>query len=458
VKVLFVMRTPVYVRNYEPALSALAGAGHEVHVAFEDPRPELPRAYDQIEDLAARHPEISFGSALDLALEPGTVVRRRALLGLDYLRYLEPRYDDAPLLRARAERRAPRWVQALARRGPGRSPEGRERLRRVLRRMDVAIPTRPEALEWLRERGPDVLVVSPLVMFGSTQVEFVRAAKLLGIPTALPVYSWDNLTNKGLMPEVPDLVTVWNEVQRREAEELHGVPPERIRVTGAVHYDEWFGRAAATDREEFCARVGLRPDRPYLLFVGSSRFIAPDESMFVREWVRGLREQSADSRLREAGVLVRPHPLNRDWKMADVSDLPEVAVWPAQGEFPTSAEAKDGFADSLHHSAAVVGVNTSAMLEAAIVGRPVHTLIGPRFRDTQDGTLHFRHITDAGGGPVRVSRSPQEHARQLGDALSRNGGGDPALEDFLGSFLRPHGLDQPAAPRLVAALEELAGR
>jgi hypothetical protein len=321
--------------------------------------------------------------------------------------------------------------------------------------MERGIPPRPAAVEWLSERRPDLLIVSPLVMFGSTQVEFVRGAKSLGIATALPVYSWDNLTNKGLIPEVPDLVTVWNEVQRREAEELHGVPAERVRVTGAVPYDEWFGLGAGTTRQEFCARVGLRADRPFVLFVGSSRFIAPYESMFVRDWVRGLREQSAEPRLRDSGILVRPHPLNPEWGAADLSDLEEVAVWPPEGEFPTSDAAKARFADSLHHAAAVVGLNTSAMIEAAIAGRSVHTLLDSRFRDTQDGTLHFRHITDAAGGPVRLASSADEHARQLGDALSRNGEPDERAGAFLRAFLRPHGLDEPTAPRLVSALEEL---
>src|SRR3712207_6916201 len=47
------------------------------------------------------------------------------------------------------------------------------------------------------------------------------------------------------------------------------------------------------------------------------------------------------------------------------------------------------FYDSLHHAAAVVGVNTTAMIEAAIVGRPVLTVLDDAFALTQRGTLHF---------------------------------------------------------------------
>ena len=47
--------------------------------------------------------------------------------------------------------------------------------------------------------APDVLLVTPLVDIGSDQVDYVKAARRLGIRSALPVLSWDNLTNKGLI-------------------------------------------------------------------------------------------------------------------------------------------------------------------------------------------------------------------------------------------------------------------
>ena len=41
--------------------------------------------------------------------------------------------------------------------------------------------------------------------------------------------------------------------------------------------DEWFEQRPRTSRAEFCARVGLPEDRPYLVYACSSNFIAPDE-------------------------------------------------------------------------------------------------------------------------------------------------------------------------------------
>ena len=49
--------------------------------------------------------------------------------------------------------------------------------------------------------------------------------------------------------------------------------------------------------------VGLDPAEPYLLYLCSSVFVAPEERPFVDRWLRALRE-----RLGGVGVIVRPHP------------------------------------------------------------------------------------------------------------------------------------------------------
>jgi hypothetical protein len=92
-------------------------------------------------------------------------------------------------------------------------------------------------------------------------------------------------------------------------------------------------------------------------------------------------------------VLVRPHPQNfKQWKVAHLDDLKGVVVWPREGANPLNHTSRSDYYHSIHHSAAVVGVNTSALIESAIVGRAVYTILAPEFRDTQEGTLHFHHL------------------------------------------------------------------
>ena len=166
----------------------------------------------------------------------------------------------------------------------------------------------------------------------------------------LAVASWDNLTNKGLIRGAPDRVTVWNEAQRGEAVDLHGMEPGRVVATGAQSYDHWFSWRSSTTREEFCAMVGLDPARPYLLFVGSSPFIAQGEAEFVRRWATTLRARD-EPEVRDVGILIRPHPQNgAQYLDADFSELDNVAVWPRGGADPVDGDAKSDYYDSIHHS------------------------------------------------------------------------------------------------------------
>jgi hypothetical protein len=252
------------------------------------------------------------------------------------------------------------------------------------------------------------------------------------------------------------VVTVWNQAMKDEAVALHRIPPERVVVTGAAPYDHWFTWAPRASRDEFCARVGLDPRRSYVLYLCSSRFIAGNEVPFVKRWVQDIR--AASPLLRDTGVLVRPHPQNAErWHDADVSSLGNVTVWPRRGDNPADDGARAEYYDSIFHSAAVVGINTTAQIESAIVGRGVFTLLAPEFRDTQEGTLHFRHLREVNGGLLHVASDMAEHVAQLETALQNPAAAAEPCRRFVEGFVRPFGIGEPAAPRLVAALEATAG-
>ena len=451
-RVLFFMRSTVYVRNFESTLRLLAERGHSVHVAAE-PHLELDRG-DLVARLREAHPAITQDAprvAMSAWAQTGYDLRRAA----DYLRYLEPEYAQAPKLRRRAELKAPGFVMRPAARRLSATRAGRRLLHRLLRAADRALPGEAAVEAYVREQRPDLVIVTPLVEPGSPQSVYVRAAQRLGIRTALCVYSWDNLTNKGLVHDQLDLVTVWNDAMRREAIELHRIPAGRVVVTGAAAYDHWFSWAPATTRAEFCHRAGLDPSKPFLLYLCSSKFIAPDELPFVRRWIADVRR--ASSRLRDVGILVRPHPQNlQQWQDADLSDLPNVGVWPRSGGNPVDAGSRAAYFDSIHHSAAVVGVNTSAQIESAIVGRGVHTLLAPEFAETQQGTLHFRHLQQVNGGLLHVAADLREHVAGLEAAVSDPEASGARGRRFIEGFVRPFGVTEAAAPRLVAALEATA--
>ncbi len=456
-KIFFSMRHAGALRHFGSTIRALAERGHDLHLSFMVP----DRYADSrvLWDILDAHPSITYVELPKKRPSGFWLSFVRALrCWMDYLRYLGPDYADADKLRERARWRVPRIVAGISRLPLVNTRVGRRWLGRALLVAERAVPPESWVTDMVRAQNPDVVLVTPLVDIGSDQTDVVKSAQALGIPTGLCVHSWDNLTNKGLIRLIPDRVFVWNEAQKREAVEMHGAPADAVVVTGAPVFDQWFDRQPSTTRDQFSAKTGLPVERPYILYLGSSAFIAPEESSFVTDWLRALRA-APDARVREAAVLIRPHPQNQPtWQRFDLSDFPNVSVWPRGGANPVDAQSKDDFFDSIHYSVAAVGINTTAQIEAGIQERPVFTVGDESHVGTQEGTLHFKYLLEEGGGLVRHAHTLDEHVAQLAGAFDQDEDERQRRRAFVQAFVRPFGLDEPATRRLADGIEALGRR
>lgn len=454
------MLHPGYVRPYESTLRLLVARGHDLQLLFTRPVGETPH-----EPL---HHELAVGETLSLSMavnenDSWRSVALAVRLAGDVGRYLHPRFAPAPDLRARAgerlsSNRIPPFVSLatkpiVARVSRMSNARASDAIVWLSQAVEQVIPVAKPVKELLQAERPDVVLVTPAVEFGSDQVEWIKAARKLRIPSGVCVASWDNLTSKGILHAKPDRVFVWNEAQRREAVELHRVYPSRVVATGAPRFDEWFERRATRRPEELRHEIGLDPDRPHVLYACSSAFIAGDEIPFVERWLTSLRSSRA-SELQDIGLLVRPHPQNSArWSGLDLRRFGNATVWPPGGAFPADEASRADFFDSIVHSAAVVGLNTSAQIEAAIAGRSVMTVREP---DNASMTLHYQYLQRANGGFVHEAVGLGAHREQLAAVMRGVVDDRTRLARFLGSFIRPQGIDQPATPILVDGIERLA--
>jgi hypothetical protein len=448
-KILFIARHFTYFRNFDSVLRELASRGHHLHLAVE--QDESLGGTKLIQSLVDTFPNVTSGVLPGRPEDEWTWTATRLRLGLDYLRYQHPVFDRACKLRERSRGRTPGAFVMLGDAVHTAGGWARRTAETALRRIERAIPVAPSVRSFVDSHRPDVMLLTPLIDLGSSQIDFLRVAREREIPTALCVWSWDHLSSKALIRECPERVFVWNETQKREAVELHRVPASRVVVTGAQCFDQWFGRKPSRTREDFCAQIGLDSRRPFILWVCSALIHgSPPEAPFVIEWIRRLRG-SGRPELRDAGVLVRPHPSRTtEWESIDVRELNAV-VW---GSNPIDDIAKSDYFDSMFHSSAVVGINTSAFVEAGIVGRPVLTMLVPDFQDNQYGTVHFEYLATVGGGLVTIAEGFDAHLSQLSNAVTTS---HTTVKPFVQDFVRPLGLDRAATPVFVDAVEALKG-
>jgi hypothetical protein len=455
VRILFSVRNPSYVRHYESVLRTLASRGHHVQLVTE--RPERNTWPPSVFALTRDCPNIELAMMPNLNHDPWFELATRLRQARFYLRFLDPQYRGMPALLARARSRAPRPAIRLAESIlPGRA--GRRLLARCLDVLERATRTPQAFHRYLEDTRPDIVVLSPLVVLKTSQLDLLRAAIEMGIRNVFAVASWDNLSSKGELTFSPQQVIVWNDVQKREVTEMHDIDPERVEVTGAQVFDDWFEKRPSTTREEFCARVGLRADRPIVLYVCSALLEgSPPEPSFVEQWVRHLRSSSHRS-LRDCGILIRPHfKRGAEWQAIRFEGLDNIVCWPPAGDVPVDARSKMDYFDSLHHASVVVGLNTSALIEAAILGRTVHTVLLPEFRDSQEGTVHFHYLLHGPDALLRASRSLDAHAEDLAATLTGHDSDPGRAARFVRAFVRPQ-TGVSATSRFVDTLESLAAR
>jgi hypothetical protein len=455
-RILFFLNNVSKSRHFDGVIESLADRGHSIVLAAARQR---NRALALPKNLALANRRLIEARApgrIEIVPCPAHRVDRwqRTAPALrqarDYLRFFDPRYAHAAKLERRSAASAPQgWLRFLQ-----DHPALRRHWRlaaRALAAAEQAIPSDRLFDLFVEYERPDLVLVTPLVDYGSYQTDYVKSAHRLGVPVVFMPFSWDNLTNRGLIRVQPDRVLVWNEIQKREAVELHGVEPARVVVTGAPRFDAFFGMQAAASREQFCGAAGLDPSRPFVLYLCSSEFVAPREVDFVRRWIQQMRA-SGDETVRNCGVMVRPHPAHlKQWSGVDLSKHPNVSVWREK----ETMNADQGLYDSLFHSSAVVGLNTSAMIEAGILDKPVLTLVLDEFAGGQQETLHFHYLRASNGGLLHEAASLDEHLQQLSAALQAKGGGEQ-VRRFVERFVRPRGLGRPVTPVMVDEIERAA--
>jgi hypothetical protein len=453
--VLFVMRTAGYFPYHQSTIEHLLRRGHRVSLLFaHDSGPVDERGFHE---WLADGRDVTMGPALKregiwrrilFATREARSYASYCRRGPDVTVYRERwrQYLPAPLRRASEHSRLAR---AVFRAGT---------TEHLLAAVERVAPASGPILTALRRDRPDCVVVSPVNLRFDEEVEYVKAARRAGIPSVVPVQSWDNLTTKGLFHVHPDLVLAWHHGHREEAESIHRIPADRIVITGAPFFDKWFapdrtlGSRAAT-----CARLGLNEAWPYVLYLGSSANIARDESWLVTALVQALR-QADQPALRTLQVAFKPHPANlRPLPGLDAAGVP---VCQRERGRPDTPDAVAAFRDALHHAAAVVGVNTTGMLDAVLCDRPCVALAVKRYRDTQTRTAHFQRMQASKA--LLVAGSVNVAVEMLGRIVGGEDRTETARRHFAETYARPRGLGmaagQAAATAIELASQRLTGR
>lgn len=450
---VLLLRHPLYLRNYESTIRALAKRRWHITLATM----EGSRRVDDslMRRLASDYRDVDLVTLPRASglLQSGSDT---AFVAVDWLRFLDARYTGAPALAERAERRVPRLVHAgLAAYGVERSTRRRLAAFTRLTRAGDAGPVSGVARRALADLSPTVLAVTPMVDIDGGQQAYVQAARSLGIPSAALIASWDNLAIKGLIHRMPDRVMVWNEMQADDAVRGHRVPRERVTVTGAQVFDWLRHPALLPDRTTFLESLGLDPQRPLVLYAGSSSVVGEPEWRFLSDAFLPALRRYWDRTVANSNVVIRPHPTSPEIPAAIADALTGLgAVLDPRAKAPvTDDPTRSHYRALLTYADAVVGVNTSAFLEAAVCGtRPV-ALASRRIATSQQDAPHFAMLLEA--GLFHEPRSVYGALADIAEAVADPSLATEQLAPFVRRFVDPPDEQSRATDVLVEAIEKL---
>ena len=377
--VLFQLASPGYLRMYGSTIQVLAERGHTVLLSYDDAEKRRDPAAAAFERL----PGVEVVPPLPPAARPheDRIARRRA--AADYLRYLDRRFAGAPYLRRRLDKYLQGGWRALARLPYGTPGAGAAR--RLVLAQERRVPSDPGVERALSAHAPDAVLVTPLIGRSERnrrQTDTVKAARRLGIPVAFGVAELGPSDDEGGPQGRPG-----------RGVRLERDPAARrgraARARGGA--DRRHGRAAlgsmvrpcALDRPGGVLRASRPASSPYVLWVGSSPNVAPRRAgdRARPPLAGGAARRRGAGRRRRVGPA---SPLRRRCRGPRSTSAPGRRSHRATPPALPMTEADEAlYFDSIHHAAAVVGINTSAMVESFVQRRPVLTIRAAEFRETQ---------------------------------------------------------------------------
>ncbi|OGQ24915.1 MAG: hypothetical protein A3C54_08430, partial [Deltaproteobacteria bacterium RIFCSPHIGHO2_02_FULL_60_17] len=299
-------------------------------------------------------------------------------------------------------------------------------------RWELAIFRAPKISRLYDEYRPDAILFTKLF---STNIHMVKEAKRRGVKTICFLEAWDNLTSKGPLAVVPDILLVWNQFMKQEAVEYHGFPPDRVRVVGIPQFDVYHDPNKFLSRKDFFERYGLDPSRKLLTYAVAAGEIAPTDPDVIEMLYQAVISGRVTT---PAQILIRLHPQTRGRHLEKFNRFrgrPGIAIQPAgrvariQDGWDPSWDDMIRLSETMYHSNVVLNVGSTISLDAIAFDTPVVAIgfegDGQRdyfesYRRYYDYT-HLKRIVESGG--LRIAQSFDEMLHAVNRYLK-----DPSLD------------------------------
>ncbi len=255
--------------------------------------------------------------------------------------------------------------------------------------------------------NPD-LIFSPNVI-GKFDTLFLKTAKKLGVKSVAMVNSWDNLSSRGMIRVLPDILLVHNEIIRKEAIHLNGYPEDHIKVVGMPHFDYYLNAPFCT-KEEFYKKMAIPLEKEIILFCPAGSRMNDTEWQVVKMLDDSIKNREINF---PAHLLVRQPP-NADMVMGELGKSESITFDRMSHKFETDdpndwewdREDITHLANSLFYSKMVLNYASTMSIDAAALDKPIINIVfdgwekkskKDSFSWFYDNLTHYKNLSVTGG-------------------------------------------------------------
>lgn len=280
------------------------------------------------------------------------------------------------------------------------------------------------------EMGFDLIICSPVVNVPETEVLALSLDS--SIKKIAVVASWDNLTVKGLQLDIFDKYLVWGPEQKRQAHSLHNIAEDKIEYLGpyAFFHLEKFKEAETSDSIE------------KILWVCSSAFIvdAKKDSKFIEidDIADMINALSSEFIKFEDILTIRLHPncgYSIDEAVTYINnklDNANLSKTNFEKKEPITFTDRKYYVQQIQNSRLVMGYATTAIVEAAILGKKCLGPATERSRRSFQNLFHGKYLLEDNGGPVKVLENYDELLQILNETETQNYTPNGSFYDLIG--------------------------
>ena len=292
----------------------------------------------------------------------------------------------------------------------------------------------------------------------------MNAAKRIGIPIVCSVHSWDNLPVRGSLIAEPDLLLVWNNIMMEQAQILHCIPKEKIRVIGLPQYDYYTYKTPLLSKKEYMQKINIEKYEKIITYTCSAERVFPDEDVFLLRLIELVQKKTFGNAI----LIIRLHPTERIKQYLKLfKGKKDILIDVPGGSFAatyvSSIEHNDiqNFVNLIKHSDVVINLASTVTIDASIFNVPVvnvayNTKLPPYAWNAAKKwykTTHYNNVVKTQG--IRIARSEEELIRYIQDYLR-----DPTLDKEGRERLikeQCYKIDGKATERILSALENAIG-